>query len=296
MALLCLLGLAGEKLRVISTVFGNFTVEEATENITNLLNIAPCGCTPLVAKGSHSPQQRVLQKRKPYHGKESVADFCFPKRTNDLCGVCTGLHELARVVVERGIDTVVVCGPLTNIGALYAENSDLPIKHTIVSGGCFSAEAGTGVNSDFNLAADPEAAQVIFSQGIHTVLVPFKVSSQCFFEPPDMSQVGFGEPLFSTFLKQLSVFSFRLARERFGCERFFLHDAMCALVAMEPELAECDHMRVSVILSGPDQGMLRQDLDEALLSVCKKINITRCKALLIDILRRLNHNDSRRNS
>ncbi|MBN1793844.1 MAG: nucleoside hydrolase [Candidatus Omnitrophica bacterium] len=295
-ALLILLTMAPERLRILTAVHGNFTVEEVVDTVRGLLYIAPSECAPLVVKGSYSPPQDVLQRRRSFHGKRSPGNFVFPRVSKDACVVRSGTDEMVRAVKTHGVDTIIACGPLTNIAAFKKQKAELSVGRIVISGGWFHEDAVAGGYPDFNISADPEGAEAVFSLPAETVLVPLKVSARCFLKPDDISYLGWNNSLLSGFLKHIVQFGCAASYERFGCERCFMHDAVCALVALEPGLAEYEEACVSVMLSGPERGMLKRDCNGNQINLCTDIDIIRCKSLLLEILRRLIYYDPRGNS
>lgn len=77
--------------------------------------------------------------------------------------------------------TLVTIGPLTNVGALLEHHPDVAkkIKRIVMMGGsiAWGYEPGAPPVAEYNIAADPAAAQTVFTSGIPILMAPLDVTA-----------------------------------------------------------------------------------------------------------------------
>lgn len=91
--------------------------------------------------------------------------------------------EFLKAQLDRrpGELTLVPVGPLTNVGALLRRYPDVAkkIKRIVLMGGSIALgyEPGSPATAEYNVAAVPEAGQVVFSSGVPILMVPLDVTA-----------------------------------------------------------------------------------------------------------------------
>ncbi len=80
-----------------------------------------------------------------------------------------------------GTTTIVAIGPLTNIAALLQKDPAIArkISRIVLMGGSIYHGYGDDPTpvAEYNIAADPAAAQKVFSSGVHILMVPLDVTA-----------------------------------------------------------------------------------------------------------------------
>jgi inosine-uridine nucleoside N-ribohydrolase len=91
----------------------------------------------------------------------------------------TFLDEVLRRRAEK--TTIVAIGPLTNIAALLEKDPRIKqkIRRIVLMGGSIAHGYGDDPNAvaEYNIAADPTAAQKVFSSGVPIMMVPLDVTA-----------------------------------------------------------------------------------------------------------------------
>ncbi|WP_251954113.1 ribosylpyrimidine nucleosidase [Levilactobacillus brevis] len=160
------------------------------------------------------------------------------------------------LLASDGDITLVPTGPMTNIAsAMRAEPLIIPkIKEIVMMGGAY----GTGnftPSAEFNIYADPEAANVVFRSGVPIVMMGLDLTNQTVCTPDiidRMEAVGNkAGKLFGDMLR----FTLKTQYEEFGLEAGPIHDATTIGYLIDPDLFETqDEFVVVDINRGPCYG------------------------------------------
>lgn len=189
-ALALFLALKSPELRVeaITTVAGNAPVEDCTRNVFILLQLLEVESRPVVARGAACPLERELQTAVNVHGDDGLGGLSGYRNSDGLPRYPQPQQSLAPVeaadlileIVDRhpGEITLITLGPLTNVAhALLRDRSTMGKVHRIVSmGGAVLVPGNTSATAEFNIATDPEAAQIVFGSGLPLTLIPLDVT------------------------------------------------------------------------------------------------------------------------
>ena len=162
--------------KLISTVSGNVSIEHTTKNAQKLIEFF--GKDIPVAKGSSKPLIKQLEDASHIHGETGMAGYEFPEPTKEL-------HEKNSIEAMRDVIlnseekiTIVPIGPLTNIALLLKTYPEVKenIEEIVLMGGS-SGRGNHTPAAEFNIYADPEAAKIVFAQGVKIVVCPLDVTS-----------------------------------------------------------------------------------------------------------------------
>ncbi len=224
-------------LRAVTTVYGNVSLAQATENALRVLALAGAHHVPVVA-GAQNP---IARPRVPREGS--------PHRRNGLGG-----HELppAKRVAQRAAAvefladllrnspapvTVCALGPLTNIAQLISNHADAAarIGRLMTMGGSYDLGAmAAGV--DFNSASDPEAAQHVLWSGLPITRVSLDITESVLIDAERVSRIAASGPVGAAVASMLAS---RLDRPNVGYsgqrgQGVPLHDAVAVLEGIRP--------------------------------------------------------------
>lgn len=177
-AILLALGSPGVRLLGITTCFGNCSVEDATRNAQRVLALVGREDVP-VAGGAAGPMRGEVALGNYVHGVSGLDGPSLPEPT--VAPVDESASELLeRCLVESSEPvTVVVTGPMTNLGVLLSVKPGLTehIREIIFMGG--STERGNHTpTAEFNTFADPEALDVVLGAGVPVRMVGLNLTHQ----------------------------------------------------------------------------------------------------------------------
>ena len=177
-AILLALGSPGVRLLGITTCFGNCSVEDATRNAQRVLALVGREDVP-VARGAAGPMRGEVALGNYVHGVSGLDGPVLPEPTvAPVAETATELLERCLVESPEPV-TVVVTGPMTNLGVLLSESPGLVehIREIVFMGG--STERGNHTpTAEFNTYADPEALDVVLRAGVPVRMVGLNLTHQ----------------------------------------------------------------------------------------------------------------------
>lgn len=177
-ALLLALGSPQVELLGVTTCFGNCAVDDATRNALQVLALAGRSDVP-VARGAEGPLRGETELGNYVHGASGLDGVDLP--TPEVGAVEETAHELLLRLLGEAPEpvTVVVTGPMTNVGRLLEEEPGIKerIAEVIFMGG--STERGNHTpTAEFNSFADPEALDVVLRSGVPVRMVGLNLTHQ----------------------------------------------------------------------------------------------------------------------
>jgi purine nucleosidase len=165
-------------LRGITTVAGNVGLDQTTANALRVRDFAGMQDVPVTA-GCPVPLQRPALHARQVHGDSGLGAASLPASPS---GPARGhaVDFLADTVgAEPGQVTLIAIGPLTNIALALRRHPQLvsQVRDFVIMGG----SAGRGnvtPAAEFNIAADPEAAAIVFGAGWTVTMIGLDVTLQ----------------------------------------------------------------------------------------------------------------------
>jgi purine nucleosidase len=169
-------GHPGLELLGLTTVGGNVDLARTTANALAVRDFAGCPEVPVVA-GSPAPLLRSVLDARHVHGESGLGAASLPAARSgarDGHAVDFLVHTIG---ASAGEITLVATGPLTNIALAVRREPRLVtlVRDFVIMGG----SAGRGnvtPAAEFNIAADPEAAAIVFGAGWTVTMVGLDVT------------------------------------------------------------------------------------------------------------------------
>ena len=237
----------------ITTVGGNATLSETTENALRLMEyLEGPGSDMPVAVGADRPAKGLYSHAYHFHGSEGLG-ISLPASTLKPHGMNAVEFLRDRVSTSPGQITIIAIGPLTNVAAALDSRPDIAdaIPEIIVMGGAVGVPGNITPHAEFNIHEDPWAANAIFDSGIPVTLVGLDVTHQTFMHRRDGPQWFEGA-------SRCAQLGNRILADRFlkldSTDEFHLHDPLAVAAAIEPDILSCSPARVSVVTDGDERG------------------------------------------
>ncbi|MDE0496571.1 MAG: nucleoside hydrolase [Acidimicrobiaceae bacterium] len=233
----------------ITTVSGNAPLEMTTANALLLCQLAGLDIPvhagadqPLLVPAAHAPRA---------HGATGLdgpprPDVCLKAASNDAVDVI--------IKTARGHDDVwlVPVGPLTNIALAIRQAPDIVERVAGISlmGGAIGPGNVTPT-AEFNIWADPHAAQIVFAAGVPLVrMAGLNLTHQLCVGPSETAALRAQSGIVPEFVADLFDFYLAGYRERAGLDAAPMHDPCAVLAVTHPELFAFDNRHVNVETTG----------------------------------------------
>ena len=146
----------------LSIAAGNVGLDHTVANALKLCEVA--GVDVPVFPGCPVPLVHVAEDAAYVHGKDGFGDTGYvpAARAAESEHAALAIIRLARE--HEGRLLLVTLGPLTNLALAVRLDPALPsrIGRLVVMGGAVTGQGNTSLPAEFNIAFDPEAAEVVF--------------------------------------------------------------------------------------------------------------------------------------
>ena len=241
-ALLLALGSPEVELLGVTTVHGNQTLEKTTANALRVLELA--GRTDVaVAAGADAPLERELVVAAHVHGESGLDGPVLPDPTTTAVD-----QHAVDFLAERIVDGAVLIptGPLTNVALLLEGHPDAAARlgEIVLMGGAI-AEGNMTPAAEFNIWADPEAAQAVFQRGLDVTRIGLDVPHRALLTSDDAERLR-ATGRIGAFVADLVEFFKRYHEETYGWDGAPIHDAVAVAEVIQPGLVTTRHRNVEV--------------------------------------------------
>jgi inosine-uridine nucleoside N-ribohydrolase len=249
-AVAILLALASPEIDVLAltTVAGNVSLEKTTLNARRLLELAGRDDV-LVAAGCAQPLAGPSGDASEVHGSDGLGDLLWeepkialhPRHAVDL------LAEL----IGPGPLTIVAIGPLTNLATLLGRHPgiDRDVERVVLMGGA-SFEGNVTPAAEFNIWADPEAAQRVLAAHWPITVMPLDLTHQAYLNDGDLEFLrGLGSEVGRRTADILEPYA-KFHDEWYGNRNLVMHDAMAVYDVIDRAAITKQNVAISVETGG----------------------------------------------
>ncbi len=244
-AIALLLALASPEIELlgVTTTYGNQTLEKTTANAIRVLELVGRSDVP-VASGASRPLVRESRVADEVHGETGLDGPDLPPArgrpvSDDAVSfIAETVRASARPV------TLIPVGPLTNLARYFHAHGTSGIERIVLMGGAI-AEGNVTPAAEFNVWADPDAAQVVFHAGVPVMMVGLDVTHLAITtrayhdELRSLGRAG-------AFVADLLAFYSRFHRDVYGWDGGPIHDAIAVAEVIRAGLVETLERNVEV--------------------------------------------------
>ncbi len=251
------LALARPELEVlaVTTVGGNADVRHCTENALRLLHAYGRDDIP-VAEGAAGPLVGAVVRATEVHGEAGIGSTELPSATATAVPE-HGVELMARLLRDHPEPVAIApIGPLTNIALLIRLYPDLVerIAHLSIMGGSIG-EGNSTVSAEFNIYADPEAADVVFRSGVPITMMGLDVTHQALFDRRVAEELRASGTTSGRIAAELTDFALDRNMEWGGRTTAAIHDAVAVAHFAIADLVDVAAYHVAVdTTDGPARG------------------------------------------
>ena len=259
-AIAILLALASPELELvgISTVSGNQTVDKTTANALKILELAGRADIP-VHTGAERPFVRPRDVAAHVHGESGLDGPDLPAPSTQAQAQ-PAVDFLADEIRRRnGHVTLVATGPLTNLGLLFSLHPAARPERIVLMGGAIG-EGNRTPAAEFNIWADPEAAQRVFAESLDTTMIGLDVTHRALIKDAHTEQMR-GAGKVGKVVAELMDFYARFHRARYpDLDGSPMHDPVCIAHLIDPTLLDVREAFIEVdCTTGPSWGRTNVD-------------------------------------
>lgn len=246
-AVAILAALASPELDVlgITTVAGNIGIATTTRNAGRILALVGRGDVPVIP-GAAGPLSRKGFDVADIHGNDGLGGVGFPEPATPprSAHAANWLADTLKARPAGSVD-ILALGPLTNIAQLLADEPESAhrVGRIIAMGGAIREPGNIGPRSEFNMAADPEAAEAVLAAGLPLTLIPLDVTRKVRADRAYVEGLRGAGTAASRASADLIAAYFQTTT---GGESRPLHDPCVMLMALAPHLFGCEDMALSV--------------------------------------------------
>lgn len=231
--------------RMIVPTWGNVQLEYTLQNTLNLEKFLHTK-VPVVV-GANQPLVAPMISAASVHGKTGIAGFDFEEADRSLVKPGLAATVMAEEIKNSSEKvTLLGIGPLTDYALLFKQYPEVKknIDQIVIMGG----NIGRGNHSplaEYNIAGDPEAAQVVFHSGLPIKVAPLEIGNKAHLTQDQMSKVKecgeVGNMLYSLFSH---------IHEPDGDPRIKIYDPTAVGILLHPEMFTLKKADVEIELRG----------------------------------------------
>ncbi len=237
-------------LLAVTTCAGNQTIEKVTHNALAVCAIA--GIDVPVAAGAHKPLVRPQIVAPDIHGTSGLDGPVLPEpaRALDPRHAVDLIIDIV-MVEEPGTITLVPTGPLTNIALAMNKEPGIVerVKRVVLMGGSYTRGNRTP-SAEFNIVADPEAAQAVFAASWPVTMVGLDLTHQATADADVVARIGAIDSPLSKFVVDILTFFGSTYRREQGFDAPPVHDLCCVAKLCDPAVFTTTDAFVAVELTG----------------------------------------------
>jgi inosine-uridine nucleoside N-ribohydrolase len=239
------------QLEAVTTVSGNVSVDLTTRNALAVLELAGRGAIP-VARGADRPLIRPAVYAEHVHGRNGVGDVALPEPQREPVALHAVETLIQTIQGAPGEITLVALGPLTNLALAVRREPRIAegVREVVIMGGALRVPGNVSPAAEFNIYADPHAAQIVFHAGWPIRLVSLDVTQQTVMSREQFAALAAtGHPVTRSIQAMTEFYFDEFAAPR-GVDSFSMHDPLCLAAAIHPDLIEWRRAIVDVELTG----------------------------------------------
>ncbi|WP_132304021.1 nucleoside hydrolase [Komagataeibacter saccharivorans] len=254
-AIAIMLALASPELDVLGlvSVAGNVPVRQTAANACKILELAGRRDIPVHA-GCARPVRRDPVTAEHVHGQTGMDGPALPEPT---------LRPAAQHGVDFLIDTirahpdhtvtVVTLGPMTNLAMAVIKAPDIAtrVERVVSMGGAYAECGNITPSAEFNMFADPDAADIVLRSRMPLTLVPLDVTHRFLVTAPRLDQLRALRGRCAGAAAEMLGFSGRFDLAKYGWDGAPLHDPCTIGWLLAPDLFTGREVNVAVEVASP---------------------------------------------
>lgn len=226
------------KIRAITTVAGNVRLEKTSRNARLAREWAGREEIPVYA-GAGRPMVRTPIYAANVHGEEGLTGVQVhePKKPLANGNAVQYLIDTLDAAEPHSI-TVAMLGPQTNLALALIQKPEIVngIKEVVVMGGAHFNGGNITPAAEFNLFADPHAAEVVLASGVKLTYLPLDVTHKVLTSDARLKQLAAVNNNASKLVVDILNAYIKFDMDNYGMPGGPVHDASVIAYLLKPEL------------------------------------------------------------
>jgi purine nucleosidase len=236
----------------ITTVFGNCTIEQATNNALRIVEIS--GQDIPVYRGAEKPLNVPLDPPPSFvHGEDGLGNTQQPKPSLRSADKPAWQFIIDMVRSNPGEVTILAVGRLTNLAEAIKMQPDIvkDVKEVVLMGGALYVPGNVGPVTEANIGGDPHAADLVFTAPWKVTMIPLDVTTKVKFDDDFLAEIKKGNSKYGAFIFDISQFYMNFHKNVSRVEGgFYVHDPSAIMYLMQPSIFEMKKGPVRVVSEG----------------------------------------------
>ena len=222
----------------LTTVAGNVRLDKTSRNARLAREWAGREEVPVYA-GAPKPLMRTPIYAEDIHGKEGLSGVAVyePKAGLAEGGAVSYLIDTLTAAKPHSI-TLAMLGPQTNLALALIQEPGIVqgIKEVVVMGGAHFNGGNITPVAEFNLFADPQAAEVVLKSGVKLTYLPLDVTHKILTSEARLKQIAAIDNTASKLVGNILNEYIKGDMEHYGLAGGPVHDATVIAYLLKPEL------------------------------------------------------------
>lgn len=231
-------------IRAITAVCGNQTLEKTSKNALDIANLLDINVA--VAKGAQTPLDRELYTAGDVHGENGIGNIYLEASSKEFDNRYAWDLIYDEAKKENGNLEIIAIGPLTNIAIAVLKYPELVnmVKRLTIMGG--SAGSGNRTeHAEFNIWADPLAADIVFKSGFNMVMVGLDVTRKTLLSEENIEEIKAVKSEHIDIIGSLLDEMFKRYK-KLGNPGVVIHDALAVAYVIDESCLELKNCQVSI--------------------------------------------------
>ncbi|VVM75925.1 Pyrimidine-specific ribonucleoside hydrolase RihA [Pseudomonas fluorescens] len=225
-------------IRALTTVAGNVRLDKTSRNARLAREWAGREDVPVYA-GAPRPLMRTPIYAENIHGKEGLSGVTVhePKKGLEKGSAVNYLIDTLKTAKPHSI-TIAMLGPQTNLALALMQEPEIVqgIKEVVIMGGAHFNGGNITPVAEFNLFADPQAAEVVLKSGVKLTYLPLDVTHKILTSEARLKQIAALNNNASKLVSGILNEYVKGDMEHYGLPGGPVHDATVVAYLLKPEL------------------------------------------------------------
>ncbi len=237
----------------VTTVAGNVNGAQTARNACIVRALAGREDVPVYV-GADRPLLVAPVEAGHFHGANGLGDLKFPtpSKSVESIGAVSFLADALTRAAPQSV-SLAVTGPLTNVALALraAPQCKQGIREIVIMGGARAEGGNITASAEFNIYADPHAAQIVFTSGLPITTLGLDATHQVRTNPERMARLAALTSARARAVCQLLRFGEHVERSLAQREGAPLHDPAVIAYLLATHLFEVAPARIEVETDSP---------------------------------------------